>query len=246
LLVAAAALLLAAFAGCTTSERELIAIARALQDARMSGLDPTGGAYVVKPPDVIRVFFQRNPELNVDAATVRPDGRIQFPYVGDAKVAGLTCQEIRSMLAALYLDRYRINEDEITVSLLSTRSRAVYILGEVRYPGPVLYDHGITLVEALSRVGGMLRFSDWTNICVVRASFDEPKVYKVNWYRVLDGDPAQDMLLEPEDIVYVWPTAVARFGYWLDEMLFPFTNLVRGVDQSSSTVFNFKNFGEFP
>jgi polysaccharide export outer membrane protein len=45
--------------------------------------------YVIGPQDVLGVVFWREPELSGDT-TVRPDGRISLPVIGDMMAAGLT------------------------------------------------------------------------------------------------------------------------------------------------------------
>ena len=65
---------------------------------------------------------------------VSPDGLIQFPYVGNFKVGGLTEYEVRDRLTAR-LAKY-FNEPKITVRIQSYRAGRVYVDGEVRTPGP--------------------------------------------------------------------------------------------------------------
>jgi protein involved in polysaccharide export with SLBB domain len=58
--------------------------------------------YLVKPGDSIRVHFLYNPELNVDGTTVRSDGKISLPVIGDILVAGKTAGNLTEEVRADY------------------------------------------------------------------------------------------------------------------------------------------------
>ena len=44
--------------------------------------------YVIGAEDVLSVLFWREPDMSGDV-TVRPDGKITLPLIGEVKVAGL-------------------------------------------------------------------------------------------------------------------------------------------------------------
>ena len=47
-------------------------------------------------------------------------------------------------------------------------------------------------------------------------------VTRVNLNAIRKGDLSTNLMLEPGDFVYVPPTPWARFGYFLNTLLFPF------------------------
>src|SRR3978361_758932 len=51
--------------------------------------------YVLGPSDVLHISVWRNPELSGDT-TVRPDGTISVPLVGDLRAAGRTPGQLRA------------------------------------------------------------------------------------------------------------------------------------------------------
>jgi protein involved in polysaccharide export with SLBB domain len=80
--------------------------------------------------------------------------------------------------------------------------REVYVLGEVRQPGPaMLADQGTSLRAVASR-GGFTERAWRDRVLVVRGSLAEPQAMVVNLAEVLSGK-APDVPLEPHDIVYV-------------------------------------------
>ena len=54
--------------------------------------------YKVGVNDVISVLVWSQPDLNIPNVTVRRDGMISFPLIGNVKVAGLTIPEIEEVL----------------------------------------------------------------------------------------------------------------------------------------------------
>jgi polysaccharide export outer membrane protein len=60
--------------------------------------DPRKHEFVLGPSDVLHVVVWHNGDLSVDA-TVRPDGTITLPLVGDLRAAGRTTTELRAEIA---------------------------------------------------------------------------------------------------------------------------------------------------
>lgn len=123
--------------------------------------------------------------------TVSSEGKIQFPYAGDFKVEGLTELQARDLLVER-LANY-IKKPEVTLRVMSYRSKRVYVDGEVKLPGIVpIDDIPLSLPEALNRAGGTTPLGDQSRILVTR----EGKTYRVDMPRLMaDGiDPSRIML----------------------------------------------------
>ena len=91
----------------------------------------------------------------------------------------------------------------------------VYVLGEVRKPSLLRYVRTITLLEAVSRAGGM-SVNASSRVAVLRGSLCHPKKYLID-YNLMVTARAPDFWLLPGDVVYVPPrtftTAVDIFKY---------------------------------
>lgn len=123
--------------------------------------------------------------------TVSSEGKIQFPYAGDFKVEGLTELQARDLLVQR-LSNY-IKKPEVTLRVMSFRSKRVYVDGEVKLPGIVQIDDiPLSLPEALNRAGGVTVLGDQSRITVNR----EGKTYRIDMPRLIaDGiDPSRIML----------------------------------------------------
>jgi polysaccharide export outer membrane protein len=142
--------------------------------------------YKIDRGDVLSIVVWDHPELagqGVATATASVDpgvqglqpagfvvdheGRVQFPFAGLLPVAGLTAEQARTLLSKR-LARY-ITEPNVTLRVQAYRSKRVYIDGEVKSPGlQAINDIPMTLIEALTRAGGMLPSADQSRIALER------------------------------------------------------------------------------
>jgi polysaccharide export outer membrane protein len=99
--------------------------------------------------------------------TVDTTGKIQFPYLGEVPVAGLTEPELRARMTGLLARLLR--NPQVSVSVQGFRSARVYVDGEVRNPGQKFLDHiPMTLPEAISRAGGFTPTADRSAVLITR------------------------------------------------------------------------------
>ncbi len=101
---------------------------------------------------MIQVFDQ--PDLG-GRYTVETDGTFSFPLIGRIKAAGMSLRAFENELKKKLADGYFRNP-QVTVAVEQYRSQRVFVMGEVRVPGPVPLTGGMTLIEALSRAGSTL------------------------------------------------------------------------------------------
>ena len=109
----------------------------AAQDAAVAELPARSGAavateYVIGAEDVIGIVFWREDEMSGDV-TVRPDGKVSLPLIGDVVAAGLRPESLRDEIqkaAAAF-----ITDPNVTVIVRIINSRKVFITGEVLMPG---------------------------------------------------------------------------------------------------------------
>lgn len=82
-------------------------------------------------------------------------------------------------------------------------AREVYVLGAVNSPRAVTYNDEMTLVSAIASAFGTLRTESYEHhVAVVRGSLSNPQIAVVD-YRAIATGKAENILLEPGDIVYV-------------------------------------------
>lgn len=78
----------------------------------------------------------------------------------------------------------------------------VYVLGQVRLPGPVAFMSAKTLIAAITARGGFAEHAYVSHVLVVRGSLSHPQTAVVDTKAILSGE-APDFPLQAKDIIYV-------------------------------------------
>ena len=99
--------------------------------------------------------------------TVESDGTFSFPLIGRITAGGMTLRKFESELRTRLADGYFV-DPQVSVAVEQYRSQRLYVVGEVRNPGPVPLTGGMTLIEALARAGSTLPSASG-EIAIVRA-----------------------------------------------------------------------------
>ena len=110
--------------------------------------------YVIGAQDVLSIQVFDQPDLG-GKYTVETDGTFTFPLIGRVKAAGMTLRGFESELKKKLGDRY-LRHPQVTVAVEHYRSQRIFVMGEVRSPGPMALTGGMTLIEALARAGSTL------------------------------------------------------------------------------------------
>jgi len=123
--------------------------------------------YVIGPQDVLSIQVFDQPDLG-GKYTVDADGTFSFPLIGRVKAGSLTLRGFERELKERLADGY-FRSPQVTVAVEQYRSQRVFVMGEVRQPGPVSLTGGMTLIEALARAGSTLPTSSG-EVSIVRPS----------------------------------------------------------------------------
>jgi polysaccharide biosynthesis/export protein len=107
--------------------------------------------YVIGAQDVLTIQVFDQSDLG-GKYTVEADGTFSFPLIGRVTAGGLTLRTFEGELKKKLADGYFRNP-QVTVAVEQYRSQRVFVMGEVRAPGPVSLTGGMTLIEALARAG---------------------------------------------------------------------------------------------
>jgi protein involved in polysaccharide export with SLBB domain/capsular polysaccharide biosynthesis protein len=95
------------------------------------------------------------------------------------------------------------------IYISSGNLQEIYVLGEVRLPGPVTYTPSQTVMAVLTARGGFTDRAYRGRILVVRGSLNQPDYYVVDTKAILSGEK-MDFRLQSKDIVYVSPRPFIR------------------------------------
>ena len=104
------------------------------------------------------------------------------------------------------------------IHIPSGLSKEVYILGEVRAPALFAFRESMPMSRTLALAEGFTPDADLSSIHIVRGALHNPTVIVADFEMVISGR-AQDVQLEPGDIVYVPPTTLTRYSRTIDKIL---------------------------
>jgi polysaccharide export outer membrane protein len=121
----------------------------------------------------VRVFDQK--DLGTDP-TIRPDGMITVPLIGDVKASGETPSSLTKAIELKLKDFLRLQaSNQVTVALKSWKSYTWRVAGEVQREGHYTSDRFVTIADALAMAGGVTRFAKRDQIVLLRT---DPKTRK--------------------------------------------------------------------
>lgn len=198
----------------------------------------TGAEYRVLPPDVLMVRSTHIPEINNMSEIVRPDGKINLPLVGEIYVAQKTPKEIEQAIQEAAKTYYK--KVDATVQVTGYNSQKIYVYGQVFKPGPIAWTGTDTVLDVLSKTqptpqaepkkvrilrqhrptrGGYLPTTRQATTCQTKAGAD---VITIDLMAMVEhGDLSRNILLEPDDMVYVPPSIIGYIGLEMQKMFFP-------------------------
>ena len=157
--------------------------------------------YKIGAEDVLGIVFWRDVEMNGDV-TVRPDGRITIPLIGEMQAEGLTPEMLRDQILAA-AGKY-ISAANVSVVVRQINSRKVFITGRVTTPGTYPLAGPRTVMQVIALAGGLNEYADSKNITVLRIQNSRSQTFKFNYKDVAKGKKLeQNIMLEPGDTIVV-------------------------------------------
>jgi len=158
-------------------------------------------SYLIGPGDLLSIDVWKEQELSRQVS-VRLDGKISLPLVNDVQAAGLTSTELRNQLTEKYKDF--VDVPEVSVTVLESRSKRIYLLGRVARPGEYPMQKNMTVVQAISLAGGLAEWADSSDVKLIRKIKGTEKTFRVDYDAIVSGeDLSQNVLLQPDDTIFV-------------------------------------------
>ena len=172
----------------------------AIAAATASGVEAPAD-YAIGPEDVLGVLFWRDADMTGDV-TVRPDGRITLPLIGDLQAAGLRPDALRDLVQKA-AEKY-LSDPSVTVVVRQINSRKVFITGQVATPGAYPLVGQRTVMQVIALAGGLNEYADAKAITVMRSENGKTTSFKFNYKDVSRGKGLeQNIQLRPGDTIVV-------------------------------------------
>jgi polysaccharide export outer membrane protein len=211
----------------------------ALALALCVGPSAFGQEYAIGPRDVLAITVWGQADLSRDY-TVDPDGFIPFPLIGRVKAVGSNPKELAAQLTELLGKDYLVNP-QVIVSVKEYLSQKVQVLGEAGKPGVYYLTGPTSVLEVLSKAGGLASTAG-KQVILLRnhatsaegtASVDA--VLRLSLDKIQAGDSAENTPVRNQDTLIVSKALANSYfvfgevkkpgGYTLDKE----TNILEGI-----------------
>jgi polysaccharide export outer membrane protein len=162
------------------------------------------GSYKINAGDVLSLQVWNEPSLSSEQFSVRPDGFVSIPVIGEIRASKKTIVELQASIAK-GLSRYLKDQPTVVVSVLASNGNLVYVLGKVGRPGAFPINGPMDVTQALAFAGGLNSFAAENKIKVLRRDDSgQQRSIKFKYGQVKDGDKLEtNILLESGDVVLV-------------------------------------------
>ncbi len=178
----------------------LLAVQAAVVSAGASGAD----SYHINPGDILQVFVWNEKDLSREAIAVQPDGRLNYPLVGEVQAGGKTSSEVSDAIAE-GLKRYIQDKPVVTVSVLKVEGNLVYVMGKVNRPGVYPMSGPVDVIQVLGMAGGLTPYASEGNIKILRRDAKgQQQAIPFNYADVKAGKELDtNVLIKARDVVVV-------------------------------------------
>lgn len=173
--------------------------------------------YKIKAGDILNIVVAPTEDLSKEV-TVQSDGKITLKLIGELQASGLTLKGLSDKIEKEYA-KY-VTSPSVSVTLKEFGKRKVYIMGQAKSSGSYDFREGITVLELLSLSGGFTNDAELNQVKVFRGTGEKKTVIEINMEEVITkGEVKKDVLLKPEDIVYIPQRGVTGWNWFLNNIM---------------------------
>lgn len=154
--------------------------------------------YRLKPEDIIRVQIYNEAQVNA-LLPIGRDGNVSAPFVGTIRAEGMTTAELETALAKLYIEKLRLREPRVSVTIERFRDIRASVGGLVRNPGSYSVRQGDTVITLLNYAGGALIDRANMKRATLRRGASR-ELIPLDLHAILErGDTSQNYVIEDGD-----------------------------------------------
>ena len=219
------------FSGCATKEDKYLLFNKAELNQPKHRVSPQyqettvnniAFEYKIQPHDRISIIVYKHPELSTSNVNVVRDkgilvnskGNLRMPLVKRVHVAGLTQTEAENKLSDA-LSMY-IKIPDVQLEVLNQRA---YIIGEVNNPGEIpLENERLTLLQVIAKAGDLTDSANRQSILIFRGGNTSNIHTSVVNLTDVNSLRTANLMIKPNDIVYVMPNKMKAFNARVNEM----------------------------
>ncbi|MEA3456613.1 MAG: polysaccharide biosynthesis/export family protein [Campylobacterota bacterium] len=184
--------------------------------------------YLIQPNDRLSVIIYQYPELtptdlNEKGLLVDSRGYISLPLIHRVKVSGYSQSGAARMLESRY--KKFLTDPSLNLEVINKR---IYVLGEVKKPGVVQLDNEyMTILQAVASAGGLTDQAQRDTVYIVnqdgRRNMKMRRVDLTSFASL----QASNLMIKPNDIIYVQPNKWKSFRVASDDFTAPFETITK-------------------
>ncbi len=178
--------------------------------------------YVIRGGDGISIKVMDHPEFSL-GGRVRPDGMLSYPLVGDVFVRGFTPRQVSEIIAEKIKPYAR---DAVVTTYITGFFRTnLSIQGAVLAPGAYPLFEPISIIDALTLAGGAID-QEVKRVRVFKSTGEIRNISLESvWKSEGDIREREDLLLYPNDVLYVYENFKFKWHYLTNSMYLLATSL---------------------
>ncbi len=197
--------------GCSTTGNNVVDVLPPPQHSAASSNEPTLPARPDAPPstlgpeDKLRITVYEHEDLSQEV-TLASDGGFAFPLIGKVQASGMTLEQLEQHLKK-ELGKDYIVDPQLSVTMLESRNRHVFVLGAVGSPGVYPLKHNASMLELLTQAGGVADDASWYAWYVPASatsdSNGQARGTQIDLEKLLSGEMRQPIRVQNGDTIHV-------------------------------------------
>ncbi len=157
------------------------------------------------PEDKLRITVYEHEDLSQEV-TLASDGGFAFPLIGKVQASGMTVEQLEQHLKK-ELGKDYIVDPQLSVTMLESRNRHVFVLGAVGSPGVYPLKHNASMLELLTQAGGVVDDASWYAWYVpasnTSGSNGQARGTQIDLEKLLSGEIRQPIRVRNGDTIHV-------------------------------------------
>jgi len=171
------------------------------QRARSAGLPPPDNILTLGPGDKFELLVFGEEKLPKEYI-VAGDGTVQIPWIGKVEAAGLEPLVLQQTIHDLFVTREILKDPLVTLTVKEFNSKRVTMSGAFAKAGEIPFTPGLTLLRAVSAIGGFAAGADRSAVLVIRTTSKGVRRRAAFNYEDIAEGRASDVPLQAGDNIY--------------------------------------------
>ncbi len=153
------------------------------------------------PEDKLRITVYEHDDLSKEVS-LASDGGFAFPLIGKVQASGMTVEQLEQHLKK-ELGKDYIVDPQVSVTMLESRNRHVFVLGAVGNPGVYPLKHNASVLELLTQAGGVRDDAAWYAWYVTAGEQSEAGGTQIDLQKLLTGAIRPAIRVQNGDTIHV-------------------------------------------